>query len=204
MILENANSKNAIWIKQKIGEWLSHKIVWSQFSTQRKLRTTGELNELDRMDLSCYWFETFIEGKPYYEERAWNVIEDYYDCSYKSFKEDVAIYIDKRLPQAYLKEKDHLDTSPSGVKIKLDEDGNLPYGLAYKYPENYLSYAPSFVAPATEKQIKYLEHLAMKNGYYFNKNGLTKEKASSFITFLLNMDSVSEPENFNVHFNKAI
>ena len=67
------------------------------------------------------------------------------------FYSHLAIYIDKRLVQTYVKAKEYLDASPSQVIVTLDANGNLPYGLKYKYEENYISHLPTTVAPGTEK-----------------------------------------------------
>lgn len=199
MLFENIKSKNATWIKDKIGALLYHMIVYP-----KELIQITEINKMDRVVLASNWLKTSIEGDCYREGRVWNVIDEFYNGSADEFVTNLAIYIDKRLAQAYIKAKEHLDVSPSQVVIILDDDGKLPYGLEYQYTENYTSQLPMFVAPATEKQIEYLEALAIKNGYYFNDNGLTKELASSYINFLKNMDYETQPDNFDEHFIKAI
>lgn len=204
MILENANSKNAIWIKQKIGELMHHMVISTYLSPREKSMTIMELNALDRESIALDWFNSTVSWNHYQEERVWNVIEDFYDCSSGWFIKDLAIYIDKRLVQAYIKARDNIDVSPSQVIVTLDKDGNLPYGLKYKYSENYTSLLPASVAPATKKQLDYLKDLAIKNGYYFNNEGLTKEKASSYINFFKNMNYIAEPDDFNLYFIKAI
>lgn len=203
MILENANSRDGIWTKQKLGDYVSQDVVWScpYFST-RILKSVEEINELDRMELSWHWWNSFVKENPYHEERVWNVISDYYGGLTEFFIDDVAVYIDMRLPQAYLKHKEHIDAGPSQIKICADENGNLPYGIKYKYKANYNRLVKPVGAPATDKQLSYIEYLADKNGYHFNHNEMTLKEASSFITFLKNIDSYSEPDGFNLYFSK--
>ena len=153
MILENAKSENAKWIKQKIGELMHHMVISPYLSSQGESITVAELNELDRELMASNWFNSTVACNHYQEERVWNVIEAFYDCSSCWFIRDLAIYIDKRLVQAYIKAKEHLDVPPSQVTINLDEYGNLPYGLKYKYQDNYSNPIPWSIAPATEKQI---------------------------------------------------
>ena len=196
MILKDVNCEDGIWIKHKIGDWLSHCLV--------RGKSVKELNELDRIELAEHWYEYDIERNHFTMERAWNVIDNYYGNNRIDFVEDVAVYIDMQLPKVYLKYKDKIDKAPSLITVKLDKNGELPYRLKYVYEENYISILPSSIAPATEKQIKYIETLAIKNNYHFTKKDITKEQASSFINFLKDIDLLSEPEDFQRHFKKAI
>lgn len=196
MLFETVKSENAKRIKNKIGALLNHMIV----SASAPKMTVTEINELDREMMAFNWSNKTIADGPYYTDRILSVINDSYNGLADDFYSHLAIYIDKRLVQTYIKAKEHLDVSPSQVTVTFDKDGNLPYGLKFQYLENL----PSSIAPATQKQLDYLEALAIKNGYYFNDKSVTKEKASSYINFFTNMDYEIEPDDFDEHFIKAI
>lgn len=106
--------------KQKLGNYISHKII-SYYDKEkgRIFRTPEELNKMDRMKLAIEFYESddcYIEGG--------------IDSSY--MKDDIAEYIDYMIPKAYAKWylKEH-DKSPSQMNI----DAEI-FGLAYKYECN--------------------------------------------------------------------
>ncbi len=200
MLFETVKSKNAIWIKDKIGALLSNMVV----SASNPKMSVTEINTLDRKLMAFNWSNKTIANGPYYADRILSVINEFYNGLSDDYYSHLAIYIDKRLVQAYIKGKEHLDVSPSQVPITFDKDGKLPYGLKFQYSENYISCLPSSIAPATKKQLDYLKVLAIKNGYYFNAGRLTKEKASSYIDFLKNIDYEIEPDNFDEYYIKAL
>ena len=200
MYFETVRSKDATWIKDKIGAKLNSMIV----SASSPKMTVMEINGFDREMMAINWInKTHLDG-PYYRSRLWSVINEFYNGSPEEFAIHLAIYIDKRIVQAYIKAEENLDVSPSQVVVTLDKNGNLPYGLEYKYSENYTDKTSNFVVPATECQIEYLKSLAIKHGYYFYDSNITKEAASSYINFFKNIDYLTEPEGFDTHFSKAI
>ncbi|WP_341285073.1 hypothetical protein [Priestia megaterium] len=105
----------------KLGKFISHNIVFIKDSNHVKTaRTVEELNSLDRLELA--------------KKALAKMPEDYLTGTYNEtdFLNEIALYIDKRIPQSYEKwaTRDH---SKSPTKIKVSDS---KYGLIYHFKEN--------------------------------------------------------------------
>lgn len=79
----------------------------------------------------------------------------------------------------------------------------FPSDFEYKYKEKQSSTEKTVGAPASNKQLSYIERLASQNGFCLIHNKITVKKASEFIEFFKNMDSNSKPKDFEKYFTKS-
>jgi len=198
-LFECLPKKDSMDLVKRIGTYVSHKIVrkWSVLSS------VEELNSLDRFELAKEWYlyETYHTA---YKKPRWEYLISHFYNQKDDFFDEVARYIDDRIPRAYAKysaEKIDNSRGPSTIKLEYNDDGSLVSGLIYHYPPN--TQFASFFVEATEKQIKYLTDLSAMKNYMFYKEGISKGEASECINFFLNMDYEVEPACFNSYFRKG-
>ena len=187
-------------LKRYIGDYVSNYIVtdWRR----KYFATVEELNEMDREQLARKWYKDETEDSPWKKRRFDEIIRRHF-ADNDHFFDEVARYIDDRIPRAYMKyhnpDQAASAAAPARYVIKPDADGKLPFGLIYHYPTNNVSFVG-----ATPKQIRYLVDLAAKNNHIFFSEGITKDEARACIDYYLNMDYKVEPECFSKHFKKSI
>lgn len=182
-------------LKQYIGNFVSHVVV------NNGKAAPEELNTLSREILAREWYH-YETKHSVWKERRFTSLMDYYDTD-EDFYEDVARYIDDRIPRAYLKHHGgDGGKAPDSQKVTVDENGNLPFGLVYHYPNKITD--ANYEEEITPRQLKYLEALAWKNNHYFYPEGMTKKEASECIDYFLNMDFKMEPECFKKHFKATM
>ena len=185
------NHDDSMAIKRYLGEYVSHDVVrdWRR----QYLFTVEELNSMDRKELAITWYNSDV-----WKKKRWDaLVFSFYGGDIGAFLDDVARYIDDRIPRAYLKY--HVKgESPSRASVKCDKDGNPTTGLIYHYPEN--KNPPTYVIGATDRQINYLMALATKNGFHLCSEGITKDEASECISYVLNMKSKPKPTCFQKYF----
>ena len=185
-------------LKRYLGNFVSHDVV--QNWRKQYFFTIEELNAMDRKDLARKWYEE--DTRSVWKLRRWEeIISSFYHGDKEAFLNEVARYIDDRIPRAYLKYHGDGDT-PAGNHVKCDENGNPVTGLIYHYQDNK---SPQQYSPgATQKQINFLVDLASKKGFTLWPDGITKDEASTCIDYFLNMNSRPEPVCFQKYFKPRI
>lgn len=189
-------------IRRQIGNYVSHDVVLKKDQT---VATPEELNSLSRYDLARAWFNYELGRYSFMgQQKMYRMRYRYFDE--EDFWGDIALYIDNRIPRAYLKHAVPGSTNgaPANADLKLDDAGNLPCGLVFHFAANKEELLPAYLSAATSKQLRYLSRLAVERDFYFYKDGLTKEAANQCITYLLDMKYEIEPPCFNKHFKKTI
>ena len=111
------NSKQFV---QKLGNYISHEVVPYFDGRQRVLRTPEELNNMDRLELATTFYNNIHR----------NYLEGGVDGEF--MRDQIALYIDMRIPQAYKKysSPEHIDIAPSRIEVT-DKDMR-EMGLIYK------------------------------------------------------------------------
>lgn len=183
-------------LRQYIGNFVSHYVV------NNGKATVEELNGMDRQELARTWYHHETNHSVWQQRRFESIVDIFYG-EFADFYDDVARYIDDRIPRAYMKyHGEDPGKPPDSYTVVCDEKGNLPFGLIYHFSENMIPY--DFVPEATPRQVKYLESLAWKNNHYFYQEGITKEEASECIDYFLNMDFKIEPKCFKKYFKPTM
>ena len=105
----------------KLGNYISHQVI-SHFNGKELIfKTEKELNDLNREELASDFYWNFCPSV---------LFEGMMDRDF--LIDEIALYIDKRIPQSYLKYKYELhDTSPSKVN-----PNDYEHNLIYHYQQN--------------------------------------------------------------------
>lgn len=190
MAFERLSDEESLVFKRYIGTYVSRDIVKSGKAS------VDDLNRLDRVVLAKQWYA--YETKSIWIKKRFETIFNsnlYY--SFDDFIHDVALFIDERIPRAYIKHYErNKKCGPANIVIKYNEDGTLPHGLIFHYEENYES-------KATSKQVKFLNDLAIKNScYFFRYHDILKKEAHVCIDYFLNQDTKPEPKCFSKFFGR--
>lgn len=121
-------------ISQRLGDYVSHRIVAPKWGEPRPV---AELNALDRHELAREWYKTQL-GNKWDIDWITSVLNRYYG-DLDLLIEDIAAYIDDRIPRAYMKHYErNADAGPASYSIKPSAmSGSLPHGLRYCYRRKY-------------------------------------------------------------------
>lgn len=185
------NYDDSMAIKRYLGEYVSHDVVSDR--TRQYLFTVEELNAMDRKELAVTWYNSDA-----WKKKRWDaLISSFYGGDMNTFLDEVARYIDDRIPRAYLKYHTKGD-APALISVECNMEGNPTTGLIYHFPEN--KNPQTFLLGATDRQISYLIDLATKRGLQFCSEGISKNEASECIDFFLNMAINPEPTCFQKYF----
>lgn len=188
---DRLNRNDSMAIKRYLGDYVSHDVVrdWRK----QYYFTVEELNEMDRKELATTWYNSDV-----WKKKRWDaLISSFYGGDVEAFLDEVARYIDDRIPRAY--QKYHAEGhTPSGNSIECNKDGNPIFGLIYHYSENKAPQA--FVLGATNRQISYLTDLAAKKDLQLCSEGMSKDEASECIGYFLNMSVKPAPTCFQKYF----
>lgn len=199
MSFEYLTTEDKRWLVLRLGNFVS---------SLAHHHTVEELNRLDRYDLaSRTWFHSLSEWD------ADRVLKFINGQPIDMFMEEIAMWMDERIPKAYKKWVEHRhDTGPGGVPITCDENGNVEYGFIYHYEINLKhvqkrsSAFPKEKILATGSQKSYLEYLAKKKGFTYDpfifENKMTMIEASSMISYFKSKMVGAKPEKFDDYFNK--
>lgn len=188
MHFDRLSRNDSIAIKRYIGEYVSHDVVrdWRK----QYLYSVEELNKMDRKSLATTWYNSDVWKKKQWDE----LISSFYKGDVEAFLDEVARYIDDRIPHAY--QKHHAKGNTPSVS-SVNKDGNPTTCLVYHYPEN--KNVPAFVVGATDRQVSYLMDLAAKKDLQFRWEGMSKDEASECIGFL-SKNAKHEPACFQKYF----
>ncbi|MEC0373330.1 hypothetical protein [Paenibacillus chibensis] len=163
-------------VKVRIGQFVAHHVVQEKpFS--KILRSVEQINTMNRYDLAKAFLESG-EAKYFYRDVG--------ECDPERLLDDVARYIDQRIPKAYITwDTEQEATSDWSAKAR---------GLIYQFPEHAdleeeikrEAEAWKQETPATERQIKYLKSLLKNAGYCLNQiEELNVDEASQYIRFFV-------------------
>lgn len=199
-MFDRLNKEDKRTIRHRLGDYVAHKVI----RNYGVMKSVEEINSLNRMTLAREWYDSQVEAHRWNKEMYSRIVDTYFS-GVDDFIRTLAIYIDSRIPGAYIKYAEHLETGVDDICVPFDEDLTLPYGLKYHYSENLAKHAPATTARATQKQIMYLQHLSATRNYHsIELEQLSKQQASACIDFFLHIDVKDEPECFSRHFKKGI
>lgn len=198
MLFKGLEEKDARAIKQKLGDYVSHKVVHPR---GRELESVDTLNALDRRLLAEEWF---WQTEDWFSMWLINIIRGYYK-DIDEFLNEAALFIDDRIPRAYMKhyEQNH-DQGPAWYNPATDRDGKLPYGLVHCLKQTSTHYHKALEEPATKSQLWFLGNLAKKNKCDFLPVYITKSAADRCIKYFLGEGNEPDETIFQKHFKKKI
>jgi hypothetical protein len=105
----------------QLGKFISHKVISYLDRQQGRIyRSAEELNALDRYELTEEFLQSLRPG----------LLDG--SIPLEDVRDDIAMYIDKMIPKAFVKYRDHLDIAPS----KVQDDAILQTDLIYHFREN--------------------------------------------------------------------
>lgn len=196
MLFGDMNYKDKHWLGIKIGEYVSHSLIKDE---KKNLLSVDKINALDRVVAASNWYES--ESK-WNRQRIDSILATYCYSS-ALFLNDVAKWIDARIPLAYKKNYYH-DSSkgPAGQVMKVDSNGMNEFGFIYHYHSNEKHSLESDKIPSM-KQINFIRSLACKYNYSIINEDFTKSEASRIIDFFLNQ-YMDEPVGFKKYFQKGL
>lgn len=198
MSFEKLDKDQQRFMRTRLSEFVTNHVVFEG----RVLADVQVLNNADRLELARLWYEQTIGGSQWYKRYFNEIIEKYYSGVFW-FMQDIAIYIDSRIPKVYIKKREGLDKALDAISVPYDENMILPYGLRYIYSENMVPSSPMRQQPASAKQMNYLGSLAKQSGYKGLKlAGMSKKEASECIDYFLNAEKRKAPECFDKFFAK--
>lgn len=175
-----------------IGIHLSRKIKWIN---DNDLVSIKEVNTWNRRDIANIFVDEYLASNTY------DIISGIENKD--KFIEEVAINIDRLLPNTYFKKaKEHLEDKPFEYKgvmgtFKVNR-AELEKQIIYHYEENTKEYKSMMQRePATEKQISYIKLICKQKKLEFIKEDISKEYAKSIIAYLLE-DTLMKPAYFDM------
>ena len=191
---EYMNEREKRKIGRFLGEYVSREII------KHRKTSIDDLNSLDRLSAANKWYEK----ESSYHKNEINEIIKKYDINLENFLDEVAIWIDERIPKAYKKWfYNDCDNSPASTEISKEEVENL--GLKYHFQCNInKEKSEPFIAKITDRQLSYLTSLSCNNNFHMINKDMTLKEASEYIDYFLNIDYYEKPENFDKHFRKGL
>lgn len=190
MAFDYMTYKEKHWITLKLGYYVSQLV---------QKNSVSELNQLDRYELATInWFKSLNHWD---REKLENCM---IGNSWNMFFDEVAIWIDERIPRAYKKWNEEIhDKGPGGVPINCNEHGDVEYGFKYHYDCNYeqVKSGTKVFSPQnlmiTVKQKFYLDALAEKNNYKRITEDILMKEASDFISYFKSCMDGEKPYRFD-------
>lgn len=163
-------------VKIRIGQYVAHYVVQEKpFS--KIVRSIEQINAMNRYDLAKAFLES-REAKYFYRDVG--------EYDPERLLDDVARYIDQRIPKAYITWESEQEADFNwSAKAK---------GLIYQFPEHadieekikIEAEAWRKETPATERQIRYLRSLLKNSGYFLDQiEELNVDEASQYISFIV-------------------
>lgn len=197
MSFEKLPKDRQTWFRKNLTEFIIRDVIYKD---DGMLVDVEWLNAQSRWDMAEQWYRHQVHISSWYLDHFNELIRAHYG-NYEYFIQDMAIYIDSRIPKAYIKHKEHLKKALKDIRVPHGPDMTLPYGLKYQYSENFVPNLPPQQQDVSVKQEKYLADLAKKAGFLFiDREYMTKKEATDCITFFLDMNGKSEPDCFGKYF----
>lgn len=194
LLFEYMDKTERHWIGMRIGNHVSHQTIkideFAGKASYGGLKSIDEINTIDRKREARSWYSSEVVSK----RKKIKECYEKYGVSESDFLEEVAIWIDERIPRAYKKNLlGDGDKGPAQQKILVDENGIADYGLIYHFSSNveYMrnsqenGYSNENLE-ATVKQINYIISLASKNGYHLLAPKISLKQAATVIDCFLN------------------